>query len=281
MKVVVTGAGGQLGCELALWSPSDRYEVVGLTRHELDITSEASCRKVIASLKPDVVIHCAAYTDVDQAESDEEGAMAVNAAGSGFVAEAAQAAGAKLIYISTDYVFGGNGTRPYQVDDPVEPRTIYGKSKLAGETISAERNERTFVVRTSWVYGRYGANFVKTMLKLGNERDSLKVVSDQKGSPTYTKDLAAFLLELAETDAYGIYHASNSGSCTWYEFAKAIFEESGMATEVVPCTSEEFVRPAPRPRYSVMDLSRIREEGLSELPEWREALRAFLRKEQD
>jgi len=276
MKILVTGAGGQLGKELALWPKSDEFEIIGLDRGALDISSCEQCREVIGNLQPDIVIHCAAYTAVDQAESDLEGAYAVNATGSGCVAEAADEIGAKLIYVSTDYVFDGNGTSPYRTDAPINPQTVYGKSKHAGEMLVETLNSRTFIVRTSWVYGKHGNNFVKTMLKLGKERGSVKVVNDQTGSPTYTKDLARFLLQLAGTEEYGTYHASNSGSCTWFEFAQAIFEESGVAAQALPCTSEEFPRPAPRPRYSVLDQSRIKEIGLEELPEWRDALARFI-----
>ncbi|OXM15089.1 dTDP-4-dehydrorhamnose reductase [Paenibacillus herberti] len=276
MKVLVTGANGQLGRELTLWKQGSGLEIVGMSREQLDITSLEQCRAAATATKPDVIIHCAAYTAVDLAESDPDGAYQVNAAGTRNIAIAAREAGAKLIYVSTDYVFDGKGSTPYQEYDATNPLTVYGKSKLAGEQLVQSLHDRWFIVRTSWVYGQHGANFVKTMLKLGAERDSLSVVNDQYGSPTYTKDLAAFLLELAGTEAYGIYHASNSGICTWYEFAQAIFEEAGLQVQVNPCTTEEFPRPAPRPGYSVMDHGAIRVNGLNDLPEWRDALKAFM-----
>lgn len=276
IRVLVTGAGGQLGRELALWPEHPEWVLVGLGRNEMDITSLEQCRRAVAEHAPDVVIHCAAYTAVDQAESDPDAAFRINAVGTRNVALASREVGAKLIYVSTDYVFDGNCDQPYREYDGTNPQSVYGKSKLAGEQLVQSLHDRWFIVRTSWVYGLHGANFVKTMLKLGKEKDKLGVVHDQHGSPTYTKDLAAFLLQLAGTESYGIYHASNTGSCTWFEFAKAIFEESGMTIELNPCTTEEFPRPAPRPRYSVMDHGSIRVNGLEDLPPWREALKAFL-----
>jgi dTDP-4-dehydrorhamnose reductase len=231
---------------------------------------------VIGSYKPEVVIHCAAYTKVDQAESEPDEAYRVNADGTRNAALAAEQIGAKFVYISTDYVFDGKANAPYRENDRTDPQSVYGKSKLAGEQWVQSLSSRYFIVRTSWVYGKYGSNFVKTMLRLAEERDRLKVVSDQVGSPTYTLDLAQFLLELVQTDHYGIFHASNSGACSWYEFAKAIFEERGMIVQVEPCTTAEFPRPAPRPAYSVLDHGAIRAHGLKPLRPWREALSNFL-----
>ncbi|SDS95059.1 dTDP-4-dehydrorhamnose reductase [Paenibacillaceae bacterium GAS479] len=276
MKVLVTGANGQLGRELTLWKPVQGLEIVGMSKQELDITSLEQCRAAVAVVKPDVVIHCAAYTAVDQAESDIEGAYRVNASGTRNVVIATREIGAKLIFLSTDYVFDGNGSKPYQEYDATNPQTVYGKSKLAGEQLVQSLHDRWFIVRTSWVYGAHGANFVRTMMKLGTERDSLSVVHDQVGSPTYTKDLAAFLLELAATEAYGIYHASNSGICTWYEFAQAIFKIADLDVKLLPCTSSEFKRPANRPSFSVMENRWIQLEGLTPLPCWEQSLKDFI-----
>lgn len=190
---------------------------------------------------------------------------------------AAREVGAKLCYISTDYVFDGTASVPYNEYDQTNPQTVYGKSKLAGEQAVQTLHDRFFIVRTSWVYGKYGNNFVKTMLKMAGERDQLKVVSDQVGSPTYTYDLAAFLLDLVQTDFYGIYHASNSGICSWFDFAQAIFEDSSVNILVEPCTTADFERPAPRPAYSVMDHTAIRSNGLNLLRPWREALNHYLK----
>jgi dTDP-4-dehydrorhamnose reductase len=276
LSILVTGANGQLGAELAnLRKPG--LEIRGFGRQELDITSLEQSRAVVSSFKPDIVIHCAAYTAVDKAESEPDEAFRVNAAGTRNIALAAREAGAKFCYISTDYVFDGSGSVPYNEIDATNPRTVYGKSKLAGEQAVMTLHDRYFIVRTSWVYGKYGPNFVKTMLKMAGERDHLKVVHDQIGSPTYTLDLAHFLLELVRTDYYGIYHASNTGVCSWYEFAKAIFEESGITITLEPCATDEYPRPAPRPAYSVMDHSAIRFNGLTDLRPWREALKHFLK----
>jgi len=275
MKVVVTGAQGQLGSDL-ISVLRNQSEVIGLGRKECDITNEAQCIAVINQYKPDVVIHAAAYTAVDLAETEADQAFAVNSYGTRNVVLAAEAAHAKCCVISTDYVFDGTGVLPYSEYDQTNPQSTYGKSKLAGERLTETLSSKYFIVRTSWVYGKSGNNFVKTMLKLCSEKDRLKVVHDQIGSPTYTVDLAQFLAELVQTERYGIYHASNSGSCSWYEFAKAIFEESGITVQVDPCTTEEFPRPAPRPRYSVMDHQSIRANGFTDLRPWREALRAFL-----
>ncbi|MGO4107626.1 dTDP-4-dehydrorhamnose reductase [Paenibacillus sp. YAF4_2] len=276
LKVVVTGANGQLGRELVMLDSKGRFAINGLDRSALDITSLEQCREVLSQLRPDVVIHCAAYTAVDKAEAEPDEAFRINAAGTRNIALAAREVGAKLCAISTDYVFDGAGSVPYKEYDRTNPLTVYGQSKLAGEHLVQSLHDRYFIVRTSWVYGAYGNNFVKTMLKLASEREQLKVVSDQFGSPTYTYDLALFLLELASTDYYGIYHASNSGVCSWYEFAEAIMEESGSGTQIEPCTTAEFPRPAPRPHYSVMDHSAIRSNGLEPLRPWREALRHYL-----
>jgi len=276
MKILVTGANGQLGRELVLLPAPRDTEIVGFTREELDITDLGQCRSVIQSHKPDAIIHCAAYTKVDQAESEPDEAYRVNTYGTRNAALAAEEVGAKFVYISTDYVFDGRADKPYREYDRTDPQTVYGRSKLAGEQLVQSLSSRYFIVRTSWVYGKHGANFVKTMLKLAEERDRLKVVHDQIGSPTYTLDLARFLLELVKSDYYGIYHASNSGVCSWYEFAKAIFEERRLNVHVEPCTTEEFPRPAPRPAWSVLDHGAIRAHGFEPLRPWREALRDYL-----
>jgi len=281
-KVLVTGAAGQLGRDVVLQLEDKGYEVLACDRQEMDITDLEQCGKVIGEFSPACVIHCAAHTAVDAAESDIDAAYAINAVGTRNVVLEAEKAGAKLIYISTDYVFDGQGDRPYHEYDNTDPKSIYGKSKRAGEVLVQSLSSKYFIVRTSWVYGKYGNNFVKTMLKLGREKPLLQVVYDQKGSPTYTVDLASFLLELMETEKYGIYHASNSEACTWYEFTEAIFAEAkdilGLecTAKLEPCTTEQFLRPAPRPRNSVLEHLSIRTNGLTDLRPWREGLRAFL-----
>ncbi|WP_019005361.1 dTDP-4-dehydrorhamnose reductase [Cohnella laeviribosi] len=274
--LLVTGANGQLGQELVRMG-TEKIRIVGYGRDRLDITNLDQCREVIADIRPDAIIHAAAYTAVDKAESEPDEAYRINALGTRNLAIAAREQAAKLCYISTDYVFDGIGAAPYNEYDNTNPQSVYGKSKRAGEILLQSLADRYFIVRTSWVYGKYGNNFVKTMLKLASERDSVTVVADQIGSPTYTYDLAQFLIELVQTERYGVYHASNTGSCSWYEFAKAIFEESGIPIRTEPCTTEQFPRPAPRPAYSVMDHSAIRQNGFKDLRPWREALRAFLK----
>lgn len=278
LKILVTGAGGQLGQELIKLDVSG-IKLIGVDRQAMDITDFEQCVQVIGSIAPDAIIHAAAYTAVDQLETDTELAWLVNAVGTENIARAAEAVGAKFCYVSTDYVFDGLGERPYQADDKPAPRTVYGQTKLAGEKLAMEKCTRAFVVRTSWAYGRYGSNFVYTMLRLAKQHHELKVVNDQTGSPTYTLDLARFLVELVRTDYYGTYHASNSGSCTWYDFAQAIFEETGLDNQVmvIPCKTEEFPRPAPRPAYSVLSHEALIRAGFEPLRHWRVGLREFLK----
>lgn len=283
MKILVTGAGGQLGKDVVRLFGKAGHQVLSSDRDTLDITDYDMCLERVQKFKPDAVVHCAAYTAVDLAESDIDAAYKVNAIGTRNMVVAAEQIKSKFCYISTDYVFDGTATSSYQEYDNTNPQSIYGKSKRAGEVLVQSLSSAFFIVRTSWVYGVHGQNFVKTMLKLGQEKSSLNVVNDQKGSPTYTVDLAVFLLDLIQTEKYGIYHASNSGECTWYEFAQAIFEEAEKVwghrfpVRVEPCTTEDFPRPAPRPRNSVMDHLAIRTNGLQDLRPWREGLGEFLR----
>ncbi|MFR9710652.1 dTDP-4-dehydrorhamnose reductase [Paenibacillus sp. MB22_1] len=282
MKVLVTGAGGQLGQDIVRLLENAGHQVLKSDRDSLDITDFSLCLELVQKLKPGAIIHCAAYTAVDQAENDIDTAYAVNAVGTRNMVLAAERVKAKFCYISTDYVFDGTNSSPYREYDNTNPQSVYGKSKRAGEILVQSLSSAFFIVRTSWLYGIHGHNFVYSMLKLGKEKPTLHVVNDQKGSPTYTVDLAAFLVQLIQTEKYGIYHASNLGECTWYEFARAIFEEAlkilgeNYAVQVEPCTTEEFPRPAPRPRNSVMDHMAIRTNGLQDLRPWRDALRAYL-----
>ncbi|TBX40713.1 dTDP-4-dehydrorhamnose reductase [Bacillus thuringiensis] len=278
MKVLVTGAKGQLGQDVLCLLENQPWEVFGFGREELDITNEEQVREKVLAIKPNIIIHTAAYTQVDQAESDEETAFKVNAEGTKYLAQAAEAVEAKFCYVSTDYVFDGTNNEPYKTNDETNPQTIYGKSKLAGEKYTSEYCSKYFVVRTSWVFGLHGNNFVKTMLRLADERSELEVVSDQFGSPTYTNDLARFIIELVETNKYGIYHASNSGVCSWYEFAKEIFRQSNRNINVNAISTAEFKRPAQRPAYSVLEQKKIAEQGLIMLPNWKEALGRYLSK---
>ncbi|UNK18013.1 dTDP-4-dehydrorhamnose reductase [Paenibacillus sp. N3/727] len=282
MKVLVTGAQGQLGQDVVSLFGEAGHRVIGCGREELDVTNMDQCQQMISAYLPDAIIHCASYTAVDTAETNVDEAYLVNAIGTRNIAFSAEQVGAKLVYISTDYVFNGKAIHPYHEYDNTDPQTIYGKSKRAGESLVQSLCSKWFIVRTSWVFGPYGSNFVKTMLRLGQEKPLLQVVNDQKGSPTYTVDLVRFLLDLTATEKYGVYHASNSGSCTWYEFAKAIFEEShellglSFSAKLEPCATDEFPRPAPRPQNSVLEHLAIRNNKFDDFRHWREALREFL-----
>ncbi|MFT8872022.1 MAG: dTDP-4-dehydrorhamnose reductase [Sporolactobacillus sp.] len=276
-KVLVTGGHGQLGTELSLMLQQQGYETFAPSHRELDITNLQQVQSMMLSLHPAVVCHTAAYTNVNQAESERAAAYLVNAYGTRNVAMAAEAAGAKLVYVSTDYVFDGEKDGSYTEFDAASPLGVYGGSKYAGEQFVRDFSSRYFIARTSWVYGQYGGNFVKTMLKLAETHDQLKVVNDQRGCPTWTRDLAAKIIELFQTDYYGTYHISNSGCCTWYEFAKAIFDIKGIDVAVNPCTTEEFPTPARRPKNSVFEHMALKLNGFSEVEDWRAALEQFLR----
>ncbi|MFB3161114.1 dTDP-4-dehydrorhamnose reductase [Neobacillus sp. 179-J 1A1 HS] len=276
MKVVVTGAAGQLGQDVLLELERKNHQAFGVDRQQLDITNEEDVLAFISKVKPDVILHCAAYTNVDAAEENEDAAYQVNAAGTENLAKAAKLNGSKVIYISTDYVFDGTANEPYEVDEPTQPLGAYGRTKLAGEQLLQKHLDEFFIVRTAWVFGVYGNNFVKTMIRLGKERGEVGVVHDQVGSPTYTVDLAKFMVELMETDKYGIYHATNSGVCSWYEFAVEIFKQANMNVTVNPLTSDQFPRPAARPKYSVLSKKMIEQQGLKPLRDWKEALAAYL-----
>ncbi|WP_280170426.1 dTDP-4-dehydrorhamnose reductase [Priestia megaterium] len=276
-KVLITGANGQLGKELVELFTAKGFEVYGFGRDKMDITNQAQVQEMISTLKPNIVLHSAAHTQVDLAESEPEQAFSINAYGTRNVAVAAEAVGAKLVYVSTDYVFDGTNDEPYNEFSPTSPLGVYGKSKLAGEQFVRDLHSKFFIVRTSWVYGKHGANFVKTMLKLGKERKELSVVADQIGCPTYTLDLAHAILELVDTQKYGVYHISNSGSCSWYEFAKEIFNISGITVQVNPCTTADFPRPAARPSYSVFAHTAIYLNNFTKMRSWEDALVDFLK----
>ncbi|HDR7732914.1 TPA: dTDP-4-dehydrorhamnose reductase [Bacillus thuringiensis] len=278
MKVLVTGAKGQLGQDLVSLLKEQTWEIFGVGREELNITDEKQVSEKVLLIQPDIIIHTAAYTQVDQAESDEEVAFKVNAEGTKYLAQAAEAVGAKFCYVSTDYVFDGTKDTPYKADDQTNPQTVYGKSKLVGEQYTQEYCSKSYIVRTSWVFGLYGNNFVKTMLRLAEENKELGIVHDQVGSPTYTTDLARFIISLVQTDKYGVYHGSNSGVCSWYEFAKEIFKQSNIEILVNPLKTEDFPRPAARPKYSVLDKGMIEENGFESFQNWKEALKGFLKK---
>jgi len=276
MIVLVTGVNGQLGHDVVKELTKKGHEAHGTDRNTLDITNETDVHSYVGKVKPDAIIHCAAYTNVDQAETDRDSAYQVNALGTKYLAQAAKEMKAKMVLVSTDYVFNGSATEPYEVDQPTEPLGVYGETKLAGEQFLANSLEQYFIVRTAWVYGINGHNFVKTMLRLGEERGEVGVVHDQVGSPTYTVDLAALLVELIETEKYGVYHATNSGVCSWYDFAVEIFKQAGLNVNVNPLTSEQYPRPAARPKYSVLSKKKMEAQGFTALRDWKEALSAYL-----
>ncbi|MFF2594193.1 dTDP-4-dehydrorhamnose reductase [Priestia megaterium] len=275
-KVLITGANGQLGKELVELFTEKGFEVYGFGREKMDITNQPQVQEMISTLKPNIVLHSAAHTQVDLAESEPEQAFLINAYGTRNVAVAAEAVGAKLVYVSTDYVFDGTTNEPYNEFSPTSPLGVYGRSKLAGEQFVRDFHSKFFIVRTSWVYGKHGANFVKTMLKMGEDRKEISVVADQKGCPTYTLDLANSILEFIRTEKYGIYHVSNSGSCSWYEFAKAIFDITGMDVDVKPCSSQDFPRPAARPKYSVLEHQAVKMNSFRQMNHWEKSLASFL-----
>lgn len=276
MNVVVTGANGQLGQEIVKQLKRENHEVIGTDRTLLDITDEENVIVFFKMTQPDVIIHCAAYTNVDGAESDEDTAYKVNALGAKYVAKAAKIIGAKMLYVSTDYVFDGTAADPYEVEQPTNPLGAYGRTKCAGEELVRKHLDQHFIVRTSWVFGAGGSNFVKTILHHGEENGEVGVVYDQVGSPTYTVDLASFMLKLIKTDQFGTYHVTNSGSCSWYEFAVEIFKRAGLNVTVHPLTSDQFPRPAQRPNYSVLSKKKLTEQGFTPLRDWQEALTDYL-----
>lgn len=274
--ILVTGITGQLGFDVVKELERRGVEVVGTTRNELSLTTEAGAKDFILEQKPEVVIHCAAYTAVDKAESESELALTVNGFGTRWVAEACREVGAKMIYVSTDYVFGGDGHTPYEVHDEKKPVNMYGYSKLLGENSVSTILERHFIVRVSWVFGINGKNFVKTMLRLAETRDKLRVVNDQIGSPTYTVDLARLLADMAGTEKFGTYHASNEGFCSWADFAKEIFEQAGLSVEVEGIPTIEYPTPARRPFNSRLSKKSLDEAGFERLPTWQDAVKRFL-----
>jgi dTDP-4-dehydrorhamnose reductase len=271
---LVTGAAGQVGTDVVGLLHGYRADVVGCDRATLDITDPQTVNRVLSDAAPDVVINCAAYTAVDAAEDDEATATAINGEGAGHVATWCAAHRARLVHISTDYVFDGDAETPYEVDHPRRPRSAYGRSKAAGEEAVLAAGGDAHIVRTAWVYGAQGPNFVKTIARLAGERETLEVVDDQHGSPTWSVHLARALTALSIADVEpGIWHCTGSGEASWHVFARAIFAELGLdPARIVPTTTDAFPRPAPRPAYSVLSASKWERAGLPEMPHWRDAL---------
>jgi dTDP-4-dehydrorhamnose reductase len=272
MRLLVTGAAGMLGRDVAAAAEAAGHDLTALSRGELDVTDADAVHAAIRDARPAAVINCAAWTDVDGAEASEDEAAAVNGAGAGIVAAAAAAAGALTVHVSSDYVFDGRASSPYPEDAPTVPLSAYGRSKLAGEHAVAKA-ERHAIVRSSWLFGVHGGNFVATMLRLGAERDEVTVVDDQVGCPTFTGHLGRALVEVAERDLRGTLHVAGGGFCSWWELARATFEEAGIDCRVLPGSTADLRRPAPRPAYSVLGSTR---GDAPALPPWREGLRAFI-----
>ena len=276
MKILVTGASGQLGYDCVRVLKARGHEVLGVSSKEFPLTDIDTMKFLVMSFGPEAIIHSAAYTAVDLAEDDAAKCLTINAAGTRNVAALAKELGAKLIYISTDYVFNGEGDEPYGVDAPKAPLNIYGKSKLLGEVAVEETITEFFIVRISWVFGEHGRNFVKTMLNLADTNDELKIVADQIGSPTYTADLAELLADMIVTDKYGCYHATNEGFCSWAEFAAEIFRLAGKSTAVKPRLSADYPTKAIRPHNSRLSKASLTEGGFKRLPPWQDALARYL-----
>lgn len=276
----MTGVRGQLGYDVCRELARRGYENVrGIDIEELDITDERAVHAYVRDFKPDRVFHNAAWTAVDRAEGCPEKVYAVNALGPKHIAEACREVGASMVYISTDYVFPGDGDAFYREEDPKGPLGVYGRTKLQGEEFVASALERRFTVRISWVFGINGNNFVKTMLRLAETKKELSVVCDQTGSPTYTMDLARLLCDMSETEKYGVYHATNEGICSWYEFAEYIFEVAGLSVKVRPVTTEEYqamVKQAARPLNSRMSKEKLRASGFEPLPDWHDAVSRYI-----
>lgn len=276
MKVLVTGIHGQLGYDVIKVLESRKIECIGADIQDFDITEYAATETFIKQCMPDAVIHCSAYTAVDRAEEEFEVCRRVNEDGPRNIAQACKDIDAKMIYISTDYVFPGIGDTAFETDDATGPLGAYGKTKLAGEIVVKELLEKYFIVRVSWVFGKNGNNFIKTMLKIGKNRESVDVVCDQIGSPTYTADLAVLLCDMVVTEKYGVYHATNEGYCSWAEFAKEIFKQVGYSTEIHCVKTSEYPSKAVRPLNSRLSKKSLEKAGFQKLPDWKDALQRFL-----
>ena len=277
MKILVTGYNGQLGYDVVKELNSRSVECRGVDREDFDITDRDETVGYICDYAPDAVIHCAAYTAVDRAEDDEENCRKVNADGTENIAVACEKLRAKMLYVSTDYVYGGDGEAPFETDSPTNPKNVYGITKLEGEKAVMKYIDKFFIVRTSWVFGINGNNFVKTMLRLGDEKENLNVVCDQVGSPTYTPDLARLICDLIVTEKYGIYHGTNENFCSWAEFAEEIMKLGGKKTVINPVPSSEYPTKAERPHNSRLSKKCLDEAGIKRLPTWQDALKRFLK----
>lgn len=276
MKVLVTGVSGQLGFDVCRILKERHIEHLPCDRQVFSLEDFNKAREVVLSYKPNAIIHAAAYTAVDKAESEKELAFKINSDATLNLAKTAKDIDAKFVYISTDYVFGGTGENFYEISDEKNPLNIYGKSKLMGEEAVLKTLEKYFIVRISWVCGKNGKNFVKTMLNLSKKHSELKVVADQIGSPTYTLDLAKLLVDMIQTEKYGIYHATNEGVCSWAEFAEEIFKLANKNTKVIKIPTEDYKTPAARPKNSKLSKKSLDLNGFNRLPHWKDALKRYL-----
>lgn len=274
--ILVTGVNGQLGFDVVKELKRRNIECLGIDIKDLDITDSNATFEYISNLKPECVIHCAAYTAVDRAEDEEEICTKVNVYGTENIAKACKNIDAKMIYISTDYVFDGKGDKPFEVDGNIEPASVYGKTKYEGELKVKEILDKYYIVRISWVFGINGNNFINTMLRLGEEKESLNVVCDQIGSPTYTFDLAPLLCDMAVSEKYGVYHATNEGFCSWAEFAAKIMEKANLSCVINPIPTSEYPTKAVRPFNSRLSKKSLVDGGFKLLPSWEDALERFL-----
>ncbi len=281
MRLLVTGVKGQLGYDVVQECAGRGIETVGVDIQEMDITDPEAVRMVISQANVDGVVHCAAYTAVDAAEDNVALCRRVNRDGTRNIAEVCKDLDIRMMYISTDYVFDGQGERPWEPEDERHPLNVYGETKYEGELAVQELVSKYFIVRISWVFGYNGKNFIKTMLRLGEERGAVSVVDDQIGSPTYTLDLARLLVDMMESEKYGVYHATNEGLCSWYAFAKEIFRQAGMDVEVTPVDSSAFPVKAKRPFNSRMSKEKLTEMGFAHLPTWQDAVGRYLKSLQE
>ncbi|HDR7351397.1 TPA: dTDP-4-dehydrorhamnose reductase [Bacillus wiedmannii] len=276
MKILVTGYNGQLGYDVVKRGEKQGLEMQGIGIEDLDITNEAAVYEFVDKVKPDAIIHCAAYTAVDKSEDDKELCWNVNVEGTKYLATAAKKLNAKFVYISTDYVFDGEGTHAFVENDEPNPVGYYGLTKYEGEKVVRSLIDKNFIVRISWVFGINGNNFIKTMLRLGETCDELNVVGDQIGSPTYTYDLARLLVDMVVTEKYGTYHATNEGFCSWAEFAKEVFEIAGQDVKVNSITTEEYPTRAIRPKNSRMSKQKLIDNGFQPLQDWKKATKHYI-----
>ena len=282
-NILVIGSNGQLGTDMVQLAAQQKIVCTGLDFPQIDITSQESVAAVMATVKPDIVINCAAFTAVDDCETKPGDAYKVNADGPAVLAKATRNCGALLVHISTDYVFDGTKKTPYLETDTPSPLTVYGKSKLEGEIKIAQNTDRFQIYRIAWLYGIYGNNFVKTIRNVAAKKaasgETLKVVNDQFGTPTHTVDVCRQIFSTMQKELFGIFHCTSQGACSWYDFAREIIDSYNIKADLKPCTTEEYPRPAPRPMYSVLENARLKSAGEDNMPEWKEAFHAFLKRE--